>query len=126
MYKLTESDTVIRLSDGACIPLVAGNKDYSEYQEWLSNGNAPEPFVRPVVVPDSITPLQGLLILDRVGLAEAYQTWAQDPSRTFVEKAFVEKAAVWRRDDPVLNAGAVVLGITAQQLDQMFIEGAKL
>lgn len=43
MYKLTDSNSIIRLADSACIPFAAGNRDYAEYQEWLSQGNTPQP-----------------------------------------------------------------------------------
>lgn len=44
MYKLTkDNDSVIRLSDNACIPFAPGNRDYTEYQGWLSAGNTPLP-----------------------------------------------------------------------------------
>ncbi len=44
MYKLTKSNTSItRLSDGASIPLAAGNRDYVEYLEWVAAGNTPQP-----------------------------------------------------------------------------------
>jgi len=44
MYKLTkENQSVIRKSDNACIPLAPGNRDYTEYLEWLDGGGVPEP-----------------------------------------------------------------------------------
>lgn len=40
-YKLS-GDGVKRI-DGACIPNDTGNKDWMAYQEWLDEGNTPDP-----------------------------------------------------------------------------------
>lgn len=43
MYKLTNSNTIIRVSDNAYIPADDRNSDYQQYQVWLSAGNVSEP-----------------------------------------------------------------------------------
>jgi len=41
-FKLS-GDGVIRKADGVCIPNSDGNRDWKQYQEWLAEGNTPEP-----------------------------------------------------------------------------------
>jgi hypothetical protein len=49
MYKQTknifggEQTSVIRTTDGACIPFDPDNTDYQQYLSWVAEGNTPLP-----------------------------------------------------------------------------------
>ena len=43
MFGQSEPTSIIRTTDGACIPFDPDNSDYQEYLEWLAEGNTPEP-----------------------------------------------------------------------------------
>lgn len=43
MYKLTNHNVVIKVSDNAFIPMDEANTDYQAYLKWLDEGNEPLP-----------------------------------------------------------------------------------
>lgn len=48
---LAGENFIIRLNDGAWIPVNEGNTDYQEYLAWLAEGNEPLPADEPVEPP---------------------------------------------------------------------------
>ena len=59
MYQLTNSPTIIRIADHACIPPDPANTDYAAYLAWLEAGNMPEPAPEPEP-PVELTPAEKL------------------------------------------------------------------
>ena len=51
-YQFTKGNSVIRLSDFACIPFDPANTDYQAYLRWLEEGNEP----LPANTPEEVTP----------------------------------------------------------------------
>lgn len=72
-----------------------------------------------------VTALQGLLAIDAAGLSDQYEAWSTDPARTFAERAFINKAQHWYRDDQTLVAAAAAMGLDAGQVDTLFETAAQ-
>lgn len=49
MYKLTQSNCIMRMTDNALIPADANNSDWQKYQQWLADGNTPQPADVPTI-----------------------------------------------------------------------------
>ena len=49
MYKLTKSNSIIRLADNATIPLPANESEGWKYEAWLAEGNTPFPVDPPTI-----------------------------------------------------------------------------
>ena len=78
------------------------------------------------VVPQEVQTLQALLAIDALGYSAVYESWANDPARTFAERAFRDKAVIWRRTNDMFNAFAKSQGFTEQDKDNFFILAATL
>ena len=124
-YRLTDTDTIIRLADNAFIPADPANMDYADYQAWLAEGNTPDP--APVPAPEEAlaaeraamhcTPAQMRLTLHRMDLLTQVQAIADaDPEASIVW----EYATVIERTSPLIDALGGPNGFTDTQIDDIF------
>ncbi len=81
-----------------------------------------EPELGPV--PESISPRQARLALLAAGLLDAAEAAVNQAGP--VAKIYWEYAVEWRRDEPVLIQLAAALGLTPEQLDDLFRQAATL
>lgn len=64
MYKLTNFNSVTRLSDGAAIPFDPANRDYQEFLAWKDAGNEPLPADAPSKEEQNAPVLTGIEALE--------------------------------------------------------------
>lgn len=130
MYKQVTNDIIIRLEDGAFIPMDPANADYTAVLEWISQGNTIEPVDVPMPsAPSSVTMRQARLALLQYGLLDLVdQSIAQIPDSTMRTAAKIdwEYAQTVDRDSLVTQQLAAMLGLSDGQLDQMFTLAASL
>ena len=80
-------------------------------------------FIPPIEVPQTITPLQSKLQLRELGLLDEVDTLVATDRKV---QLYWEYALTIERNNEVLLSMSEQLGLTSEQLDDMFIQASKL
>lgn len=125
MYKLTISTSILRISDGACIPNDPENTDYAAYLVWVAEGNAPEPSDIPPPPPIApISPRQIRQALTRAGLRASVEAAVAAGDQDL--KDWYEFSTAFERINPKVIGMGAALGVSDKQLDDLWALGAAL
>ncbi len=123
-YKLTGTNAVIRVSDGAVIPADPLNSDWRDYQDWLAAGGVPDPYVPPSLpVPTSASKLGLKRALAEIGL------WDQVKAAIAADPDIQEEwdlAIEIRRTDPLVERLVAALGLAPAEVDAILIRSNEL
>lgn len=125
-YQLTQIDGFVQvIGTDAYIPADPANSDYAAYLTWLAEGNTPEPYVAPPPAPVTcITSRQARLALNAAGLLPTVNAAVAASSEQV--KIEWEYAQELERDWPTLLALSVELGLTTEQVDELFLQASLL
>ena len=133
-YKLTGEGYVIRDGDTK-VPITNSpeypntNPDYLEYLAWLAEGNTPEPAdPMPVTVPQQVTMRQARLALLGAGLLASVNTAIAAMEGIQGEAARIEweYALAVERQSQLVSGLSAALGLTDEQLDDLFLAASEL
>jgi hypothetical protein len=81
------------------------------------------------VVPEQVSRVQGKSVLITEGLWSDVLDFVEamtDPTDKALAEVALNDTTYWRRDSPTMQAIATALGITSEQLDDLFIRASKI
>jgi hypothetical protein len=110
----------------ASIPLDENNRDYAEYLAWVEAGNTPEdpPYVAPV--PQIVSRFQAKAVLLNEGLLSQVEALMQDANTPELYRLAWAEAREFERASPTVAAMSAALGLTEQQVDDLFVAASKI
>jgi hypothetical protein len=88
-----------------------------------------DPVLAKPPVPQQVTRAQGKVVLIQMGLWQPvldYVAAISDPVQKAVAEVALHDTQFWQRNSPFLNTAAQALGITSEQMDQLFIQADQI
>ncbi len=115
MYKLTNSGSIIRLSDGANIPISLGNSDY---QKFVSDAIEPEPADPPPEPIYTCSPWQIRKALNNQNLRATIETYVENSIGYDIKDGW-KYATEFISNDPFLITAGQAIGMTPLQIKEL-------
>lgn len=120
-----DTDAVVRLSDNMIIG-PENLTEWAEYQDWLAEGNTPlPPAPLPVYVPPQVPMWAVRTVLQNDNLFDQAQA-AIEASTDNALKNVWEYGNFADRNSAAIASLSAALGLTSEQVDQMFIDANNL
>ena len=129
MYKLTDRDGIMRLTDNTFIPINAETSAYQRYLAWIAEGNTPEPADAPVpAIPQSVSMRQGREALIRRGYFDTVNTYIMGMAGMAgdIARNEWEMSQVIERNRPLTLAMAQLISLDAAGMDELFTYASTL
>ena len=122
MYRINTRNGEIHCADGTMIAPPYADVRYRDYAEWVQAGNVPEEFsdVPTSPVPVSVSRFKARAALFQAGLFETVNVMMNDPATPMIHRLAWQDAQEFRRDSALVNALAGTLGLSSEQLDDLF------
>lgn len=105
-------------NDGTGWRAVSDPAGCSIAERWQAERPAPPPAP---AVPRSVAPVQAFTALDQAGKLSALLAYLDAPDTPPLVRAVVMGATEWRRENLMLMTVAIVLGLSPEQVDALFV-----
>lgn len=106
---------------------------YSQYASFIQSAisNYIPPLLPPIEIPYSVTPFQAKAamyntMVDGNRLLDLVISLINNPSTSYLTKLAWDSVTEFTRDSPLLNGLATQLGLSSQQVDELFIAASQI
>lgn len=86
-------------------------------EAWIANNDLE---MSSLDVTPTIMSVDGFFTLHEMQFSSVFETWISSNDRTFLQKTYFNHSTIWRRDDEILLMCLSDIGMSEQQIDDLF------